>query len=41
VYQNNTAAGGEPSYGVTLTPVDLYGNPDGQWLVGNFESNGV
>jgi hypothetical protein len=41
VYVDNGFAGGEPSYGITLTPVDQFGNNDHQWLVGNFESNGV
>jgi hypothetical protein len=32
---------GEPSYNITLNPVDQFATPVDQDIVGNFESNGV
>jgi hypothetical protein len=41
VYVNNEYAGGEPSYGVTLSAVTPFGANVNQGITGNFESNGV
>lgn len=41
VYVNQTSAGGEPSYNITLSAVDPFANPVNQTITGNFESNGV
>ncbi|HEY6490490.1 MAG: hypothetical protein WCC26_19320 [Terracidiphilus sp.] len=41
VYVDQTIAGGEPSYNITLNAVDQSASPVNQGITGNFESNGV
>lgn len=41
VYVDQTIAGGEPSYNITLNAVDQSANPVNLGITGNFESNGV
>jgi hypothetical protein len=41
VYLDQSIAGGEPSYNITLNAVDQSANPVNQTITGNFESNGV
>lgn len=41
VYVDQSIAGGEPSYNITLNAVDQSANPVNLGITGNFESNGV
>ncbi|HXO01187.1 MAG TPA: hypothetical protein VN900_03975 [Stellaceae bacterium] len=41
VYVDQSGAGGEPSYNITLSAVNQGGSPVNKGITGNFESNGV